>query len=188
MNEKEYIREIRRFFSYLPPEELQDMIGDYQEHFRSGAAAGRTEEEIAEKLGAPRILARQHRAASRVDAAQACPTAQNTARAILAVLALDFFNLFVLLVPVIILFSLLLSGMLVGAVLAVTGAVLAGAALFFLGGLLSVSAALGAVALGAFGVVLFLLTLWGLRGSARLVLVYLKKNVEIIRGKEAAHA
>src|SRR5262249_9156761 len=46
----------------LPPDEIDDVIADYANHFADGIASGRSEDEIARALGDPLRLARELRA------------------------------------------------------------------------------------------------------------------------------
>ncbi|BBF83808.1 hypothetical protein DLM_0124 [Aquitalea magnusonii] len=59
MNQQEFISQLQEALSRLPASERQDIISDYQEYFRDGLAAGRSEADIAAGLGDPRQLARE---------------------------------------------------------------------------------------------------------------------------------
>src|SRR5471030_3353963 len=62
MTKTEFLDTLRRRLSGLPPSEIDELLGDYAAHFADGAAAGRSEEEIAAALGDPMRLARELRA------------------------------------------------------------------------------------------------------------------------------
>ena len=57
MNKKDFINKLSSYLAGVPVEERQDVINDFEDHFKEGIAEGRTEEEIAESLGDPKALA-----------------------------------------------------------------------------------------------------------------------------------
>ena len=59
MNKIEFINELSRNLYNLPDFERKEIISDYEEHFIIGKSEGRTEMEIADSLGEPRIIAKQ---------------------------------------------------------------------------------------------------------------------------------
>lgn len=59
MKQQEFIRQLQAALRRLPESESQDIVADYQEYFRDGLAAGRSEEDIAAGLGDPQQLARE---------------------------------------------------------------------------------------------------------------------------------
>ena len=59
MNQQEFIRQLQDALARLPQQEKQEIIADYQEYFRDGLAAGRSEADIAAGLGDPQQLARE---------------------------------------------------------------------------------------------------------------------------------
>lgn len=60
MNKKEFLSEIRNYFEMayinLNPTEVEDIMRDYDEYFREGAAEGKSEEEIVRSLGNPKEI------------------------------------------------------------------------------------------------------------------------------------
>jgi len=58
MKEKEFIQELEDNLFGIPKKDLEDLLGDYREHFRIGKKDKRNEEEIARSLGDPRDIAR----------------------------------------------------------------------------------------------------------------------------------
>lgn len=56
MNKKEFLRKLKRL---LPANEQKDIIADYEEHFNTGIAEGKTEEDIANDLGSPLEVAKE---------------------------------------------------------------------------------------------------------------------------------
>lgn len=57
MNKTDYLTILDEKLQVLPHKERYDILGDYVDHFRSGIAQGRTEEEIAASLGDPYWIA-----------------------------------------------------------------------------------------------------------------------------------
>ncbi|WP_059050107.1 HAAS signaling domain-containing protein [Paenibacillus senegalimassiliensis] len=59
MNRSEFLALLRVHLSPLPPEEQQELLEDYQNHFAFGLQSGRSEEEIVAELGDPAELAKE---------------------------------------------------------------------------------------------------------------------------------
>ncbi|HSW60217.1 MAG TPA: DUF1700 domain-containing protein [bacterium] len=60
MNKALFITRLRDSLSSLTYKEIEDIIADYEEHFRAGLENGKTESEIALSLGSPEEIARQY--------------------------------------------------------------------------------------------------------------------------------
>lgn len=99
MNRSEFINNLRKSLVNIPAEDKEDIIYDYEEHFRLGVENGRTEEEIAKSLGEPRAIAKQYLANYTLEKAQESATAGNVFRAVFATVSLGFFNLIFVLGP-----------------------------------------------------------------------------------------
>lgn len=99
MNKNEYITSLNRLLGSLPADERNDIIYDYEEHFRMGMENGKTEEEIANALGDVRTIAKQFKADYSITVAQSNATPGNVFKAVLATLGLGFFNLVFVLGP-----------------------------------------------------------------------------------------
>lgn len=61
MTRNEFIRRLSASLKGMPPEDLAEIVADYQAHFDAAAAEGRPEAEVAEALGNPSRLARELR-------------------------------------------------------------------------------------------------------------------------------
>ena len=61
MNKKEFLNELKEHLVMLPKEDIDEIIGDYDEHFKIGEKEKRKESEIANSLGSPKEIARQVR-------------------------------------------------------------------------------------------------------------------------------
>jgi len=62
MNRANFIAQLRAGLSGLHPNDINDILADYESHFTDGVAAGRSEDDVAEALGEPARLARELRA------------------------------------------------------------------------------------------------------------------------------
>jgi len=91
MNKKEFLERLSELIHDLPKEEREDILFDYEEHFRIGIEKGREEGEIAVSLGDPKIIARQSRVGSIINEAEKTTSANNIIRAIFAAVGLGFF-------------------------------------------------------------------------------------------------
>jgi uncharacterized membrane protein len=108
----------------LPPAAQADILADYNNHFNEGAAAGRSEADIAAGLGDPGRLARELRAEAGLRRWEEQRTASSGASAVFAVLGLGAIDILVLL-PI-----------LMGVASVIFGLAVAVLAIFFAGGVL----------------------------------------------------
>ena len=56
MKKDEFLSELKKNLGSMPDADKQDVLSDYEEHFRVGMADGRSEEEIAQSLGNPSAI------------------------------------------------------------------------------------------------------------------------------------
>lgn len=56
MNETEFLDLLRYYFRNGKPEEMKEILSDYESHFEEGKKRGLTEEQIAKELGSPRDI------------------------------------------------------------------------------------------------------------------------------------
>lgn len=56
MTKREFLNRLETAIMRLPKTERDDIINDYEEHFRVGAAEGKSEQEVAIELGSPEEL------------------------------------------------------------------------------------------------------------------------------------
>lgn len=109
MSRIEFIEQLRNSLKGFSEEEIEDILYDYEEHFDIGLSKGKTEEEIAKELGNPKNIAKAYRASATVTAAENNPSPRNLFKAILAAMALGFFNLVIVLGPFIAIVGLLFA-------------------------------------------------------------------------------
>ena len=60
MNKVDFLNELYYYLGPLPRKEKEEIIADFREHFREGALAGKTEEQICNELGTPFECAKQY--------------------------------------------------------------------------------------------------------------------------------
>lgn len=193
MNKQEFIAGLNRYLGNLPAPDRDEILYDYEEHFRNGISDGKTEEEIASSLGDPRALARQFNANFLVQRAESDTTAGNTLKAVLATLGLGFFNLVFILGPFI-----GLAGVLFGLFAAAGAILISGVAVFaasVAGPLLPVTlnsdlglfitpaaAFFTSVGLICLGLLFFIANFYLARLFFTATVRYLKFNLNIIKG------
>ncbi|MGL5149136.1 MAG: DUF1700 domain-containing protein [Clostridium sp.] len=61
MNKEQFISILKEGLKDFPPQELQDIIYDYEEHFYSAMEAGKSEEDIINELGDPYVIVNGYR-------------------------------------------------------------------------------------------------------------------------------
>jgi uncharacterized membrane protein len=183
MTRSEFIRELDSLLRELPDKERLDILASYTQHFLNGVKSGKSEQEIAEALGSPRLIAQEILADHRIYQANSDASVGNMTRTVIATVMLVFFNLVFVLGPFLALIGVLIG--LYAASLALliapvgllfpfvipeasdhrTYMVFAGIASFGLGGMMAIG--------------LFRVTGWLYRQSLR----YLHFNLRLIRGK-----
>lgn len=112
----------------LPPKAVADIVADYEAHFAEGAAAGRSEAEIAAALGDPDRLARELRAEAGLKRWEEQRNPSAAAQAVFAVLGLGAIDILVLL-PIL----MTVAGVLFGLFVAVIAMIIGGGVVFAAG-------------------------------------------------------
>ena len=192
MNRIQYLKTLEKNLKTLKKEETDDIIRDFTEYFEIGIERGRTEQELMNSLGSPKILARQIRFESYIKLAEETASAAHIGKAVFTSIGLSFFNL-IFIFPLFLLVLGLLAALFIFAVAisaaGVTGAI---ASLFlplisqyvtfntFIHPAVMVFAFLG---IGAFGVIFFIGDIFFSRFLFGLTTRYLRFNLEIIRGR-----
>ena len=90
MDKKNFMEKIKKNLKSLPAKEIEDILNDLEEYFEVGKERGRTEEEIANSLGDPKILARQIIAESYIKKAEQTASAVNITKAVFTSIGLGF--------------------------------------------------------------------------------------------------
>ena len=99
MNREQFLARLGKALGGLSAAEKREILADYEEHFRSGLAEGRSEEEIARALGSPAVLGGSYRVESLTDSSRQGWGAADVIRAVFASLSLGLFNAIIVLGP-----------------------------------------------------------------------------------------
>lgn len=94
MNKQDYLEALRRALVGLPPDLVAKTLDYYEQTFIEGAAAGRSEHEIAEDLGDPKKIALTLRSSTHRQAFEQKKTPVNLLRLLVSLVGLAIFNLF----------------------------------------------------------------------------------------------
>lgn len=97
MTRTEFMARLRAGLEGLPQTTAADILADYETHFADGAAAGRSEAEIAASLGDPARLARELRAEAGIERWRQEKSPSAAAAAVFAVLGLGAIDILILL-------------------------------------------------------------------------------------------
>lgn len=191
MNKKDFLNKLSSYLGGIPVEERQDVINDFEEHFKEGLTEGRTEEEIADSLGDPRALANQFKANILVSQAEKTTSAINITRAVLATLGLGFFNLIFVMGPFIaiavipvVLFASAIAIIAVGITVFFTSVFGPLVPQYFAVLINPAVAIFGSIGVTLFGILFFVGDIYLAKWLYRLFVRYIKFNLRIITGKE----
>lgn len=189
VNKTEYIKILASTLKGLPQQEKDEIIYDYEEHFRNGIERGKTEEEISISLGDPKTIARQYTALNSLKAVSDNTSTRNLLKAIFATSVLGFFNLIFVLAPFLTLAVVLLSFYLIGFAMILCGIVgvvmvpIAPFTNYIELGINSFSAICFSVAMAAFGILFFIFSCYINKLFFKLTVKYLKWNVQFINDR-----
>jgi uncharacterized membrane protein len=128
MNRAKFCAALRKGLSDMPQAAVEDIVGDYDAHFAEGAAAGRSEEEIAAALGDPKRLARELRAERGLQRWEQKRTPANAVAAVFALIGLGAIDI-IFLIPLL----MTVAGVLLGLFFASIGVFVGGAAMLAFG-------------------------------------------------------
>lgn len=178
MNRYDFMRQLSDGLKKLPKEEVSDILSDFEEYFSCASKEGRGEEELCERLGDPKKLAKEYTAQKFIENANEKRSAKTMSKAFLGAAGLGILNflyvLFVVVVGYIVIASLYIAVCSVG---------LAG-----LGGVvysLTCSAAVGALMtlFGVFaGIALAALSVLAFIGLVQLCKLFRRGNMAFLNG------
>ncbi|MGK5045757.1 DUF1700 domain-containing protein [Janthinobacterium sp. GB4P2] len=94
MSKQDYLDALRRALAGLPPDLVAKTLDYYEQTFIEGAAAGRSEHEIADDLGEPKKIALTLRSSTHRQAFEHKKTPVNLLRLLVSLVGLTIFNLF----------------------------------------------------------------------------------------------
>lgn len=164
MTHDEFLRRLRRGLNGMPAETIDDIMGDYAEHFAAAKAEGRSDAEVAEALGDPGRIARELRLEAGIKQWEEVRSPSSAWTAVIAFLglgAIDILVLLPLLLPAIgVIFGFYVA--LLAIFIAGGGIMIAGPFSGFPGGpATAILFGLGMMAAAvAFGALLNILTIW----------------------------
>jgi uncharacterized membrane protein len=170
--------------------QIDELCADYEEHFVMGAEEKRTENEIAEKLGDPKSIAREYKTAELVKKAEAKPTPVNVGKALFAFVGLGFFNLVFIFGPFMGAIGILFGGIVTSIALVFSGVVGMIASLLspFIGSIsMDVQPVAGfflSLAIACFGSLLGIAMYYITKLFLHLTLKYLKFNLSVVAGEK----
>lgn len=115
MSKDKFLQELRRGLAGLPPQEIEEIVGDYAAHLAESAARNRNEAEVMAALGDPARIARELRADIGLRRFEDNWTLSNLLAATMGLAGLAIVDL-VLLLPLLIVTIVLAAGLAVGLV------------------------------------------------------------------------
>lgn len=146
MTRQAFMARLREGLRGLPAQAQADILTDYENHFADGAAAGRSEPEVASALGDPDRLARELRAEAGLKRWEEERNASAAGAAVFAVLGLGAIDIIVLL-PIL----MGVAGAIVGVAVAVIAVFFAGGVMFAAGPFTDPPGGVAAALLGGVG-------------------------------------
>ncbi len=191
MNKNDFIKKLSSYLGRIPEEEKQDVINDFEEHFKEGLLEGRTEEDIADSLGDPKALANQLRASILLGEAEKTTSAANITRAVFATLGMGFFNLVFVLGPFVAIFGVVVALFASSIGITATGIALFFASIFgpliqqyFVLGINTAVAIFSSMGVTCLGILFFIGNVYLVRILYRLFLRYIRFNLRIVKGRK----
>jgi len=193
MTKRKYLEELGKYLGKLPQSEVEDILRDYHEHFDVGLRAGKTEEQISNSLGHPRVIAQGHLMTALINEVSTTSSTLGRSSALIRMAMLLFvlapFNFLVVAGPLVASIALLIAGWVIPVAVAGSGIV---AAVMFIGNAASAGGFLPAVTMAfmligtvgaAFlcGMLMWLLT----RGFILLFSSYIRWNFNLITARGA---
>lgn len=191
MNKNEYLDLLKLYLKDLPDDEIQDILLDYEEHFRIGVSKGKSEEVISKELGSPRDIAGNYKVSlenafvkDENESYQGVKSHNDNTRKLLIGLLLIFFNFVIVLGPFIAIVGVLFSSYIVGiSIIFAGGALLLGfPVMLFIPSaqlhlLTTISFGLGFIGLGILGIIL---SIYLTKLLYKLSVKYFNWNIELI--------
>jgi len=108
MNKQNFMLQLTRELGPLKQSAKQEILADFEEHFVSGQAQGKTENQVAEELGLPKELAQEYIFEAGEGEKKTIPVG-NVGRSIMAVVGLFFLDVMIMLPIIASLFAVVIS-------------------------------------------------------------------------------
>lgn len=121
MTKEQFLTQLKRSISGLKEAEKKEILYDYEEHFRMGLENKKTEEEIAESLGNPKVLGKSFKIDAFLGESKEGSRAVSVLRAVLTSLSLGFLSAVFILGPFTALVSVFISFWAAAGALALSG-------------------------------------------------------------------
>jgi len=99
MNQSEFLSALAESLRGLPESEVQDILAEYEAHFRDGLSEGRPETELAAALGDPATIGRLYQADRAVQQAEHAGSVMASLRAVFAIISLGLLNILLVIGP-----------------------------------------------------------------------------------------
>ncbi|WMJ79847.1 DUF1700 domain-containing protein [Clostridium sp. MB40-C1] len=186
MNKQQYLDILSKNLN-VSKEEKEEIIYDYEEHFRVGMENGKSDEEIIKELGEPKAMAKQYSVYEFVEKAKEKPSPKNIYSAILAFMGMGFFNLIFVLGPSLAVAGILFALIVISFSIIISGAAFALAPILVPLGIANVSN-IPILATPFLGIGFLALGILATRGSYKInkgfykvIIKYIDKNIKIIK-------
>jgi uncharacterized membrane protein len=105
MTKEQFLKELEVALQKVSDSVRKDMLYDFEKHFEKAMENGKTEEEIIRDLGGPKIIAKDLLADFQINRAEQDKSVRNLSQAILATIGLGFFNLIIMIGPIVAIFG-----------------------------------------------------------------------------------
>jgi uncharacterized membrane protein len=181
MNKQEFLNELTNQLNKVPEHDRQEMLYDFEEHFEVALESGKTEEEITESLGNPKVIAKDLLVDYRVSQAERDKSVKSMFHAVLATISLSFFNIIFLLGPIAAIIGVYI-GLSATAVTLTLSPLAIIASLIFNGPIAILFHLFLAMALGSLGVLMSIAMIYVGKFLYQVILKYVKFNIRIIKG------
>ncbi|MDM5227276.1 DUF1700 domain-containing protein [Cytobacillus sp. NJ13] len=183
MRQTEFLQRLSKLLENVPKEEKQDMLYDYEEHFRLAMESGKSETEITAELGKPEIIAKECIANYHLERASENQSVSSLFRAIYAAIGLGFFNFVFLLGPFIAAVAVIFSFFVVSFAFLITP-LAAIASIFTVGSIAEFFLNLFiSIGLAGLGLIIGVGSLKLTRAFLALSTNYVRSNLNIIKGE-----
>lgn len=100
MNKAEFIRQLKQGLNGYEPQDVEEIIADYEDHFRAAQEKGKSEDEICVSLGYPQSIAKAYKVENLLNKAKSDKNPSDFLRAFIVFISLGLFNLLFVLNPV----------------------------------------------------------------------------------------
>lgn len=181
MNKEQFLDTLNTSLKPLSPSERADILRDYEEYFNVGFQEGKSESEISEELGSPYKIAKELLATYHIEKEDYRAPADYTLRFVLATIGMGFFNLIIVLGPLMALVGIVFAGWVVGMTFIGSPVLVLIGSIIYLGSFefFDLFISLGLAGLGLFITMgMYYLT----RLFLRLLLRYVKFNINFVKG------